>query len=273
MNVQSEWAIASVMMDKTDFDALAEAKRKLERPGIAARITHALGTPIERSVAALPLAWRDRIGTIAHASLMKAVRAAILSLDPKGGVTNSNWLHKVAVTATGGAGGFFGLPGLAVELPVSTTLILRSICDIARSEAEDLTDPATRLACLEVFALGGRRQADDAAESGYFAVRLALAQSVTSSLRYVAQRGLTDEVAPALLRLIAQIANRFGLQVTEKFAAQAVPVIGAAGGAAINLIFIDHFQTVASGHFVVRRLERKYGADLVERMYRDLHVG
>lgn len=258
------------MMEKTDLEALADAKRKLEHPGIAARITHALGAPIERSVAALPIAWRDRIGTIAYASLMKAARAATLSLSSTPGVTSSNWLHKVAVTATGGAGGFFGLPGLAVELPVSTTLILRSICDIARSEAEDLSDPATRLACMEVFALGGRSQADDAAESGYFAVRLALAQSITGSLRYLTQRGLADEVAPALLRLIAQIANRFGLQVTEKFAAQAVPVIGAAGGAVINLIFMDHFQTVASGHFVVRRLERKYGADFVERAYREL---
>ncbi len=83
---------------------------------------------------------------------------------------------------------------------------------------------------------------------------------------------MVEEATPALLRFIAQIASRFGLQVTEKFAAQAVPVIGAAGGAIINLIFIDHFQAMASGHFVIRRLERKYGYEVVETTYQNLNV-
>jgi hypothetical protein len=30
-----------------------------------------------------------------------------------------------------------------------------------------------------------------------------------------------------------------------------------------NLLFIDHFQDVARGHFIVRRLERAYGAETV----------
>jgi hypothetical protein len=50
-------------------------------------------------------------------------------------------------------------------------------------------------------------------------------------------------------------------------AAQSVPVIGAAGGAAINLLFIDHFQDMARGHFTVRRLERTYGAELIRAEY------
>jgi EcsC protein family len=48
-----------------------------------------------------------------------------------------------------GAGGTFGLAALPVELPVSTTIMLRSIADIARSEGEDLSDPETALACVE----------------------------------------------------------------------------------------------------------------------------
>jgi hypothetical protein len=32
--------------------------------------------------------------------------------------------------------GFFRLSGLAVELPVATTIVMRSIADIARSERE-----------------------------------------------------------------------------------------------------------------------------------------
>jgi EcsC protein family len=73
-----------------------------------------------------------------------------------------------------------------------------------------------------------------------------------------------------LVRLITQIAGRFGLVVTQKAAAQTIPVIGALGGAAINYAFIDHFQSVARGHFTVRRLERKYGKDIVFAAYEQL---
>jgi EcsC protein family len=68
-------------------------------------------------------------------------------------------------TASGAAGGAFGLPTLPIELPVSTIIMLRSIADIARNEGEDLSDPETALSCLEVFALGGRAKSDDASES------------------------------------------------------------------------------------------------------------
>jgi hypothetical protein len=172
------------------------------------------------------------------------------------------------VATTGGIGGFFGLPALAIELPISTTIMLRSIADIARSEAETISTVDAKIACIEVFALGGPDISDDASESGYFAVRAALAQSVTKATEYIAEKGLVEESAPALVRLIIQIAERFSIQVSEKAAAQAVPAIGAAGGAIVNTLFIDHFQDMARGHFIVRRLERKYGREIVEQTYR-----
>jgi len=55
--------------------------------------------------------------------------------------------------------------------------------------------------------------------------------------------------------------------VSEKLAAQTVAVIGAVGGAAVNLAFIEHFQSLARGHFAVRRLERIYGAEAVRAEY------
>jgi hypothetical protein len=73
-----------------------------------------------------------------------------------------------------------------------------------------------------------------------------------------------------LIRLIALIAARFQIQVSEKAAAQMVPIIGAAGGAVINLLFIDHFQDMSRGHFTVRRLERQYGSETVRRAYEQI---
>src|SRR5262249_18420169 len=145
----------------------------------------------------------------------------------------SRLLHKALATASGAAGGAFGLVALPVELPVSTVVMLRSIADIARSEGEDLSDPETALACLQVFALGGRAGSDDAAESGYFAARAMLAKSVTEAARFIAERGVVSEGAPVLVRFIALVASRFGVVVTQKVAAQSVPVIGALGGAAV----------------------------------------
>jgi EcsC protein family len=99
------------------------------------------------------------------------------------------------------------------------------------------------------------------------AVRGLLAKSVAEAARYVVDRGVLAEGAPVLVRLIAQIASRFGVVVTQKLAAQAVPLVGALGGAAVNYAFIDHFQEVARAHFVVRRLERRYGKDAVRAAY------
>jgi len=176
--------------------------------------------------------------------------------------SNSQFLHRVLATASGAAGGTFGLAALPVELPVSTTIMLRSIADIARSEGEDLSDPETALACVEVFALGGRPGSADASESGYFAVRGMLAKTVTEAARFVAERGVLKEGAPILLKFVTQVAARFGLVVTQKVAAQALPLVGALGGAAVNYAFIEHFQDVARGHFTVRRLERLCSAAL-----------
>jgi hypothetical protein len=99
------------------------------------------------------------------------------------------------------------------------------------------------------------------------AVRGLLAKSVAEAARYVIDRGVLAEGAPVLVRLVAQIASRFGVVVTQKLAAQAVPLVGALGGAAVNYAFIDHFQEVARAHFVVRRLERRYGKDAVRAAY------
>ena len=52
-----------------------------------------------------------------------------------------------------------------------------------------------------------------------------------------------------------------------KFAAQAVPIVGAAAGATLNTMFTDYYQDMARGHFIVRRLERKYGEGVVRTCY------
>lgn len=255
------------MLSTDDLESLRYAKELLESPGLAARITGVIGMPVEKALDLLPEKWSDVVSRATRKSLETALHVALTTLDERPRTRSWDALHRLAVAASGAGGGAFGLAGLPLELPVSTTIMLRSIADIARSEGEALRTADAKMACLEVFALGGRSTADDASESSYFLVRAALAKTISEAAQHVAQRGLVEQGAPALIRLLAQLASRFGANVSQKIAAQAVPIVGAAGGAVVNVLFIDHFQDMARGHFIVRRLERTYSPEIVQAAY------
>jgi len=256
-----------ILPDADDQRALERAFALLEEPSFAAKATRALGEPVAQAMTLLPAGWSEKVTTTTEAALGKALDAAVLTMRQGPRSEASQFAHKVFSGLSGAAGGAFGLPALALELPVSLIIMLRSIADIARSEGETVREAATKLACLEVLALGGVGETRDPRRHGYYAVRLALASAVSEATRFVAQKGVVSHGAPPLIRLVTQVAARLSIQVTEKAAAQALPLIGAAGGAVINLMFIDHFQDMARGHFAIRRLERQHGVDTVRAAY------
>jgi hypothetical protein len=254
-------------MTPEDLAALREARRLLERRGLLVTLTEWLGKPIEKGMALLPEPAARRVQGITQRSLERALKVAVTSLGTRGPAPSTDRKHRLAAASSGAVGGWFGLAGLAVELPVTTVIMLRSIADVARSEGHGLDDVAVRLACLEVFALGGPAPDDDAAETGYYAARAALAKALSDAARHVAAKGVAREGAPALVRLVERIAVRFGVVVQDKVLLEAVPIVGAASGALINTVFLAHFQDLARGHFTVRRLEARYGADVVRAAY------
>jgi hypothetical protein len=254
-------------MTQDDRQALKNAVRLLEHPSFAAKLANYVGQPFEKIVGSLPERFSEPIRQSITSAIQRALEVAVRKMNPHARRRSMDVPFKLLTAATGGAGGFFGLSAIALELPVTTTVMLRSIAEIARAEGEDVRDPEVRLACLEVFALGGRPESDDSTETGYYAVRTVLARAITEAAKYISERGLTEEGAPVLVRLIAIISARFGIVVTEKAAATTVPVIGALGGAGINLLFMEHFQNMAHGHFTIRRLERAYGMDAVRAEY------
>ena len=260
-------------IEAEDRDDLVRAVELLENPSFIARVTDLIGQPVERLISNLPTRASEKLQNSVRMTLHKLLDLSIHTMGGSQRNRARRLTHKIAGGVSGAVGGFFGAPALAIELPLTTTIILRSIADIARSEGEILEDIDARLACLEVFALGGRSKTDDGSETGYFAVRAALAKAVADAAKHIAERGLTSEGAPMIARFVAQIASRFSSVVSEKIATQAVPVIGAIGGAGINLLFVDHFQDMARGHFIIRRLERTHGRELVQREYQLLVDG
>ena len=254
-----------------DLQQLKAAKHLLENPGIAAKLAAVVGSPLEKGLKMLPKRMQGSVHKATQSALMKALNLAVTSLgkNPREQPSRDK-IHKLAAAASGAAGGAFGIAALAWELPISTTLMLRSIADIAAAEGHDPRHLDTKLDCLTVFGLGAEGDHDDPAESGYFAARTALAGAVTEAAKHLAKKGVTSGSAPALVRLVTLIGSRFGVVVSEKAAAQAIPILGAAGGALINTIFIGHYQDMARGHFIVRRLEKIHGAEPVRIAYEKL---
>jgi hypothetical protein len=229
------------------------------------RLAALAGKPVGLVQNALPATASTAVAKLAKRALERALDVALFSLQNRS-IIGGRKFHSGLACASGAIGGAFGLAALAVELPVSTTIMLRAIAAIAQEEGEDLADPRTGLACLEVFALGGPPD-EDGAEADYFVVRAMLARGLVEVADFAIDKGAIGESAPFLARFLTQIASRFGVVVSEKVAAQAVAVVGAVGGAAVNLACIEHFQDVARGHFTVRRLERVYGIDAVRSEY------
>jgi hypothetical protein len=273
-------ASVDLRLEPRDEQRLAEAVERLEHHGLAMTIANQVGMPVEALMRRLPGPAQRAVQNAVNRALEKCLHVALTGFSGSSGKTPSNRTHKALAGAAGAAGGFFGLAGLAFELPVSTTVMLHSIAEIARSHGEDLSNPENALGCLAVFALGSGAarsvssadRATNTLESAYYATRAALAQATRDAAAYVAQKGATKGGAPVLVRFLSNIASRFGVEVAEKVTAQMVPIIGAAGGLALNVAFTAHFQRVAEGHYVVRELERRYGHELVQREYQRLRL-
>lgn len=239
-----------------DIARLRTAVSQLTEVSLAARLVDIIGRPIEAAIDDLPDDTRKWIVNIVATSLQRAQSVAGMTIPASESTDSWDWFHKLVVGATGAIGGAVGMAGLTVELPLSVTIMLRSITDIARSLGEDLATTEATDECLKVFAFGSPgTTTDDASETGYWMVRGALATVVEA---HTADLGA---------RLLAAVAERFGVAVSGKVAAQIVPMIGGIAGATINCIFIHHFQSVARGHFTVRALERKYGSQVVRRCF------
>jgi hypothetical protein len=271
-----------IKANEKDYKDLQLAVGLLEAPSITAKLSSLIGSPIESLVAKLPNSVSSKLHGAVEAALHKSANAALWSLENTPAHKASTKLHKLYAASSGAIGGFFGFTAMFVELPISTTIMMRAVADVARSEGFDLENLATKRACIEVFALGGNTADDDGTDTGYYVVR-GFASSVAANLskplaeiaaqqagKGVASHGFKlapQQAANWLAALIEKVASRFGVVISNKFAAQAVPIIGAVSGAAVNTLFTDFYQDMARGHFTIMRLEQKYGPEHIKAAY------
>jgi hypothetical protein len=270
-------------LEANEIAFIREAQAFLEKPSLVIKFTNMLGRPIEMGLKRLPDSAQKKLANITQNAVEKALQAAAKTIPPvasgsfQGALQNSSetaLMHKIGTTLTGAVGGFFGFAGMAVELPITTVIMLRSISSIAAEYGHDINDFNIRLECLAVFAMGSPSEDDDAIDSAYFSSRIAMAELISQWSRWATHKtaqeiaqAVAGKTAPALTQVVARIASRFNILVTEQAMAKAIPGVGALTGGLINAAFTDHFNSVARYHFGMRALEKQYGDEAVRALY------
>lgn len=221
--------------------------------GLLMQLANWAGRRAETLLETLPEGVQAKIAQASELALRQAYDLAFSTqadAEPTGLVNRAlawaqgeRW-HQVATGITGALGGLGGITTTLIDLPVTTTLILRSIQQVATGHGEDLSQPEVRAQCIAVFGLAGPMREDDRTEVGLFASRFALG-------------------GKAVAEILRAVLPRFGVTVSEKLLAQATPLLGAAAGATINPVFTGYYQKMAHVHFRLRKLERSHPPDQV----------
>ncbi len=226
-----------------EIAALAYAYGRANGPFL--KLVNRIGGGVEAQMNRLPVAVRQELERAVTRALEAAHGLARLGrrapdLGPRGA--------SYAAMALGAAGGAAGLAGSLVEMPLTITVMLHAIRAEAQAEGYDPDDPAVRLACLEVFSAGSPLSSDDGVNTAFLSARLTLAGGTLQK---------------ALAVVVPRLASVFG----QKLAAQAVPVLGALTGAALNAAFLTYYREIARIRFRLMRLAESHGVEAVLKSF------
>ncbi|WP_338550622.1 EcsC family protein [Roseovarius phycicola] len=220
---------------KQEVDArLFELAQRHARAGnVGIQILNTIGGQAEGLLARLPEPVRAKLGETTESALRVSMKAAHRSRDVVS--ETPGWWSRALSTAMGAAGGMGGLPTALAELPVTTTVLLRAIQDVAVEHGFDPSEPGVQYDCIQIFAAAGPLDHDDGTDLAFLSTRVAV-------------------TGTAVQALIARVAPRLATVLGQKLAAQTVPVLGAAAGAATNYAYMSYYQQMAHVHFGLRRL-------------------
>ena len=235
-------------------EAAAEIARLAGRAraarGLLMKVISLAGSKAENALDALPGGVRAAIEAATERALELAYRGAEAAGKAAPVPRIGRHGHTIAATVSGAAGGLAGLGSTLVELPVTVAIIFAAIQRAARAEGFDPAEETVRRHCLMVFAAGDPADpADDGVNTSFLASRAMVS-------------GATVQ------RLIAAVAPRLAAVLTEKLAAQAVPVLGSVAGAGINYAFTRYYQEMAEIRFALLRLARQHGEAAVTAAFR-----
>ncbi len=235
---------------EAELDRLADRYRSAGGSGV--KLLNHLGGKAESLLEQLPPQVRNGLYDATEGALRIALHAAQTSR--RAVPDQQPWVNTAVTTAMGAAGGFGGFSTALMELPATTTMLLRSIQGAAAKEGFDPASDSVRFDCIRVLSAAGPLADDDGADLGFYSVRLTL-------------------TGPAVQRLISVVAPRLSVVLGQKLAAQSVPVLGAFAGGGTNYVYSRYYQQIARVHFGLRRLAIDADIphdELVQRLVRRL---
>ncbi|MBB94036.1 MAG: protein EcsC [Rhodobacteraceae bacterium] len=216
---------------EAELDRLAARYRAASGPAL--RVLNMAGSQADALIDRLPAGVRDNLVDATEAALRLSMRAADSS---RAAVPDQKrWVNTAVASALGAAGGFGGAPTALMELPVTTTLLLRSIQGAARAEGFDPAAESVTFDCIRVLSAAGPLEDDDGADLGFYTLRMTL-------------------TGGAVQKMISAVAPRLALVMGQKLATQTVPILGAVAGATTNYVYARYYQDIALVHFGLRRL-------------------
>jgi len=230
--------------------------RAASGPGM--QLLNLLGGSVDDLIQQLPVAVQDRLTGATEKALNIALGVATESR--RAVPDQAGWLNSAVATTMGAVGGFGGISSSLIELPVTTTILLRAIQGVAVDQGFEVESEAVRFDCIRVIGSAGPLARDDGTNLGFLSARITL-------------------TGATMQRVIATVATRFAAALGHKLAAQTVPVLGALAGAATNYVYTSYYQEMAYIHFRLRRLalemDQSYHeilADLAQRITKSTHT-
>jgi len=226
------------------------AARSAAARGVLMQVIGFAGSKAENALEALPDSVKEAIEATTERALELAYRGVEAAVKARRAPEMGRHGHALAAVVSGAAGGFGGLASATVEIPVTVGIIFAAIQKAARAEGFDPADEAVRRECLMVFAAGDPADpADDGVNTSFLMSRAMISGA-------------------SLHRLVATVAPRLAAALTQKLAAQTLPVLGSVAGAGINYAFTRYYQELAEIRFALLRLARDHGEDAVTQAFR-----
>lgn len=247
---------ALTKQDRIEIDALAQ--QYADANGLLMKLINLAAGKLESGLAVLPASTQKQLNDVIRLALNTSYEAAArtnVDTDSNGIVSRTvsklsgDKAHKAAALATGAAGGLGGIGTTVVEIPVTISLIFRSVQNIAAQYDEDPTSLEVKLECIKVFGSGAISGDADGIDTGFVGAKIVI-------------------TGGAAEKLIASVTPKFAAMMTNKLAAQTVPVLGAITGAGINYTFVDYYQQMAHVRFGLRKIIRNSQAGLVQEHFR-----
>lgn len=147
------------------------------------------------------------------------------------------WAIGVAFSE-GGVTGFFGLPGLVVDIPLIISFALRTIHRVGLAYGFNLETEQEKQFALGILSASGANSVEEkiAALTMLRAIQVTIAQQTWKKMAEQAAKEAFSKEAGIIA--IRNLAKQIGINLTKRKVLEAIPFIGAGVGATVNSWYI-----------------------------------